>query len=167
MAGFLLFLRAYWKYLVVAAAIGVIYLWIHGLYADRTAAIADRDKAVKELADFVADVESKGKIAQARADAIKAADITKKEKADDELKKARTDAATANAGWLRERQKRADSGFVPGAAACPGVPTRAAFDRAELERALRDFDTGIQGLVDEGSGAIISLDNAKRWAQSP
>lgn len=89
--------------------------------------------------------------------------LKRKEEAD-----AQNSAALATlAGTIKRlRDARSGSGFVPQAAACPGSPERAGFDRAELERALRTFDQEVQGLVDEGSRAVVDLDTAKKWAQS-
>ena len=64
----------------------------------------------------------------------------------------------------RLRDSSASASLVPSTAACAGSTTVAAFDRAELDRALREFTEGVQGLVAEGEQAVIDLDSAKGWA---
>ena len=54
--------------------------------------------------------------------------------------------------------------FVAAAPAGSRSVDLACFDRAELEQALRDFDTAIQGLVDQGSADAVGLNVARRWA---
>ena len=65
-----------------------------------------------------------------------------------------------------KRLRDANSGpsLVPTAASCAGSTEVAAFDRAELDRALREFTAGVQELVAEGEQAVIDLDSAKGWA---
>ena len=65
-----------------------------------------------------------------------------------------------------KRLRDANSGpsLVPTAASCAGSTEVAAFQRAELDRALREFTAGVQELVAEGEQAVIDLDSAKGWA---
>lgn len=111
---------------------------------------------------FVTEVRVKGEAAIALAKAKEKSDRERKEKSDAENLKT---VAALTADVKRLRDKRAGGSFVPGAAPGAGRADLAAFDRAELERALRAFDAGIQGLVDEGSATVINLDTAKRWAK--
>ena len=120
------------------------------------------DAAMVKFDEFKGQVAAEGKAAQERATAQTLADKQRKESADATHEKAVADLNARIAGL---RNARAGSSFVPAAATCPGSPERAGFDRAELERTLREFDTGIQKLVDEGSRAIADLDSAKSWAQ--
>jgi Tfp pilus assembly protein PilV len=113
--------------------------------------------------------EYRTQVAQA---AQAAAEQALKKTVEDERKKEAADAenlrlhAALDVTAKRLRDARRDSQFVPAAASCPDRPSSAAFDRTILERALRDLDTEVQGLVDEGSRAVIDLDTAKRWATS-
>lgn len=120
----------------------------------------DAEKA--EFATFKGGVEALGLAAKDAADKKKAADRKRKEDADAENKRLAANLAIA---LKRLRDERAGSGFVPPAAAGSASPDRATFERAELERAIRSLDSGVQGLVDEGSAATLSLDTAKRWAR--
>ena len=116
-----------------------------------------------EYVTFKAEVAAEGKQAQERAAAQALSDKKRKETADESHKQT---VAALDIAVRGLRSARVGASFVPSAGACPGSPARAGFDRAELERTLREFDTGVQGLVDEGSRAVIGLDNAKVWAQS-
>ena len=75
-----------------------------------------------------------------------------------------TTIAGLNADIKRMRDDRARSRFVPAAPAGSRSVDLACFDRAELERTLRDFDTAIQGLVDQGSADAVGLNVARSWA---
>jgi len=115
-----------------------------------------------KAAKFEAATEALGKAQAQRSKEINAHNLQLKQEADNENK--RTTAALL-ADIKRLRNARASGSFVPGSASAPASPDRATFDRAELEQSIRDFDTGVQGLVDQGSQAVIDLDSAKRWAQ--
>lgn len=91
-----------------------------------------------------------------------AADQKRQEQADAENKRT-IDAFRADIKRLRNA--RAGSRFVPAAATSASRPDLACFDRADLERSIRGFDLGVQGLVDEGSATTVNLDTAKVWAQ--
>ena len=113
---------------------------------------------------FVATTRTAGEAAQKAATLREAADKSKKEQADAENNRTLDRLRADN---QRLRNTRAGSSFVPAAAPGTGRPDIACFDRPELERALRGFDLGIQGLVDEGSAATVNLDTARGWAQRP
>jgi hypothetical protein len=84
-----------------------------------------------------------------------------KARIDVENAKLRDDLAAASE---RLRIARASSSFLP---AIPGVAAGATVtaDRAGLEAALRNFDTGVARIIDEGNGAVVDLNAAKQWAQ--
>jgi len=65
---------------------------------------------------------------------------------------------------IKRLRDSAGPSLVPATASCSGSTTVAAFDRAELDRALRNFTEGVQELVGEGQQAVIDLDSAKGWA---
>jgi len=122
-----------------------------------------RLEAVKqEYATFKAEVKATGEAAQKVADAQKAADKAKKENTDAKHKKAVADLADT---IKRLRDSRPSGDLVPAAPANSRSPEVAAFDRAELSRAVRTFDTEVQGLIDEGAKATVDLNAAKEWAK--
>ena len=110
---------------------------------------------------FVGTVKAEGDAAKKLADATAAEDKRKKESSDHEYE---TTIASLRADVKRMRDDRARSRFVPASPAGSRSVDLACFDRAELERTLRDFDTAIQGLVDQGSADAVGLNVARRWA---
>lgn len=145
------------NYLRIALLVFVVALFPLG-YMKGCSDEKERFDAFKES------VAAVGKAQEERTKERTAADKAAKEKADEENRVAR-DRLLATIGKLR--RERAGSSFVPAAPSCPERPASACLDRAELERALRNLDAGVQGLVDEGSKAVTDLNTAKRWAQGP
>lgn len=111
---------------------------------------------------FVQTTKALGEAAQKAATALEARDKQRKELADAEndrlILRLRTDIK-------RLRDARPGGGFVPAAGAGSLRPDLACFDRAELERALRALDLGVQSLVDEGSATAVDIDTARAWAR--
>lgn len=126
--------------------------WVQGLRLDAVKA---------EYAGFVATTKAQGEAAKKLADATAAEDKRKKESSDHEYQ---TTIASLRADVKRMRDARAGSRFVPAAPAGSRRVDLACFDRAELERTIRDFDTAIQGLVDQGSADAVGLNVARSWA---
>ena len=126
--------------------------WVQGLRLDAVQA---------EYDGFVATIEAQGEAAKKLADATAAEDKRKKESSDHEYQ---TTIASLRADVKRMRDARAGSRFVPAAPAGSRRVDLACFDRAELERTIRDFDTAIQGLVDQGSADAVGLNVARSWA---
>lgn len=126
--------------------------WVQGLRLDAVKA---------EYAGFVATTKAQGEAAKKLADATAAEDKRKKESSDYEYQ---TTIASLRADVKRMRDARAGSRFVPAAPAGSRRVDLACFDRAELERTIRDFDTAIQGLVDQGSADAVGLNVARSWA---
>jgi hypothetical protein len=122
--------------------------WVQGLRLDAVQA-------------FVATTEAQGEAAKKLADATAAEDKRKKESSDHEYQ---TTIASLRADVKRMRDARAGSRFVPAAPAGSRRVDLACFDRAELERTIRDFDTAIQGLVDQGGADAVGLNVARSWA---
>ena len=122
--------------------------WVQGLRLD----------AVKAV---VATTKAQGEAAKKLADATAAEDKRNKESSDHEYQ---TTIASLRADVKRMRDARAGSRFVPAAPAGSRRVDLACFDRAELERTIRDFDTAIQGLVDQGSADAVGLNVARSWA---
>ena len=141
--------------------IGVALL-VAGLGAAVKGQTSRLDTVRQEYAEFRAEVRAMGEAAQKAADTQKAADKLKKERADAYNKKV---VADLNTTVKRLRDERAGSDFLPPTPAGSRSPETAAFNRPLLERAIRDFDKGVQGLVDEGSKAVIDLNTAKDWVK--
>lgn len=126
--------------------------WVQGLRLDAVQA---------EYDGFVATTKAQGEAAKKLADATAAEDKRKKESSDHEYQ---TTIASLRADVKRMRDARAGSRFVPAAPAGSRRVDLACFDRAELERTIRDFDTAIQGLVDQGRADAVGLNVARSWA---
>lgn len=126
--------------------------WVQGLRLDAVQAKYD---------GFVATTKAEGEAAKKLADATAAEDKRKKESSDHEYQ---TTIASLRADVKRMRDARAGSRFVPAAPAGSRRVDLACFDRAELERTIRDFDTAIQGLVDQGGADAVGLNVARSWA---
>lgn len=128
--------------------------WVQGLRLDAVQAKYD---------GFVATTKAQGEAAKKLADAQAAEDKRKKESSDHEYQ---ATIASLRADVKRMRDARAGSHFVPAAPAGSRRVDLACFDRAELERTIRDFDTAVQGLVDQGSADAVGLNVARGWAAS-
>ncbi len=126
--------------------------WVQGLRLDAVQA---------EYDGFVATTKTQGEAATKLAEATAAEDKRKKESSDHEYQ---TTIASLRADVKRMRDARAGSRFVPAAPAGSRRVDLACFDRAELERTIRDFDSAIQGLVDQGSADAVGLNVARSWA---
>lgn len=122
----------------------------------------ERDIARAEYSEFRREVAIAAQAAAEQALKKTIADQKRKEEADADNLRLRGDLDLLT---KRLRDARASSNFVPAAPSCPDRPDSAAFDRTLLERALRTLDSEVQGLVDEGSRAVIDLDTARRWAK--
>jgi hypothetical protein len=111
---------------------------------------------------FVAEVKAKGEAAQIASDAQKKSDQLKKEAADHE----NSNALATLAGTIGRLRIATDSrgSVLPPAPASSVSPAIACLDRAESERAFRDFLAEARGLTEEGDKATIDLNTAKLWA---
>jgi len=124
---------------------------------------SSRLEAVKaEYAGFQAQVKAAGEVAQAKAKAKEAADKQLKEKIDNENKTLRANLAAAS---KRMSDARTSVRFLPAPTTGTVSPTVTA-DRAGLEDALRNFDSAVARLVDQGDQAIADLNSAKQWAKA-
>lgn len=71
------------------------------------------------------------------------------------------DAALAR---LRTEQARPRGGFVPGATGTTADSRKVCYDRAALDAALRNLDTGVSQLVNQGDLAVIdAITLLKAW----
>jgi hypothetical protein len=87
-----------------------------------------------------------------------------KKEADDAYKTKFGSVVTRNRALLAKLRKDTGGSVLPPVPAGAASPDRAAFDRAELDRALREFTSGAAELIGEGDKAVIGLDTAKGWA---
>ena len=116
----------------------------------------------KDYYTLEADVKAKGEVAKAQAKAKEAEDKQKKEAADAENAKT---VIALTADNERLRQQRATRSYLPPASPGAGKPETACLNRADAERAIRDFVEGAGRLAEEGDRAIVDLNTDKRWAQ--
>lgn len=116
-----------------------------------------------EYAQFQTGVKTLGELAAKAAKKREADDKLNKDKADAE-NKATVARLRADLKRLRDARPRGD--LVPSAPTGSPSPERAHFDRALLERALRDFDSAVAQLAAEGDEARVNLDTAKKWADT-
>ncbi len=149
------FFLLYWKQIALAVAFGLLAAYA-GLQR------VEKDAIRAEYAEYRTKVAEAARAAAAAALQRTIADEKRKEEADEENLRLRT-ALAATTRKLRDA--RAASSFVPPSAPGASRPEVAAFDRAELERALRELDQEIQGLIDEGDQAVIDLNTARNWAR--
>ena len=120
------------------------------------------DAVQSKFDGFVATVKAQGEAAEeAKRKQVKI-DKLNKEQTDAQIKR---DLDRLRADNQRLRDERAASRFVPATASPAGSPDRACFDRPQLESAIQLFDSEIQGIVEQGSEAVIKLDAVKVWAQ--
>lgn len=111
---------------------------------------------------FVSQVERLGKEAKEKAKQVEAQDKLRFKKAEDEIKKLRSD----NDKFKRLRDSDTRSRRLPEAPKDSVRPDLSCFDRTALESAYGELVKELRGLADEGTEATIGLDTAKRWIQS-
>lgn len=148
----LLLSKTTWLVLTIAIPTGVAWIQTNRLA-----------KVKQELVEFRAAVAAAGQLAEIQTKTKTKQDQTLKESVDAKHKK---DVAALSATIIRLRNERASSSFVPPSTTPSSGADVAAFDRPELERAIRSLDTGVQGIADEGSAATLDLNTAKAWASS-
>ena len=103
--------------------------------------------------------------AETQARAKETADKKAKEKADAEHQAA-VASLNASIAKLRADADRRRAYFLPPAAPSACGTDIAAFDRTEYLRAYGNLVEGLRGLANEGTQAVVDLDNAKAWAQN-
>jgi hypothetical protein len=84
--------------------------------------------------------------------------VKNKKKADEENLRLKSDLATAN---KRMRQSVASRDFTGGA----GSAETACYDRAKLDRAIREFASEVGALIERGASQELDLNTAKQWAR--
>jgi len=115
-----------------------------------------------KAARFEAATEALGKAAQTAKATKEKQDKLNKEQTDAQIKR---DLDRLRADNQRLRNERARIRFVPDTASAAGSPDRACFNRPQLESAIQLLDSEVQGIVEQGSEAVIKLDAVKVWAQ--
>lgn len=110
---------------------------------------------------FVAQVTADGAIAKTLAEAAAAKDKREKELSDHEYE---IRIAGLTADNKRLLNARSSTRYVPAAPVASVRPDIACFDRANLERALRQFDEATSGLIGEGDADAVALNVAREWA---
>lgn len=101
---------------------------------------------------FVSEVERLGKEQELNFKA-------KKQKADDELKKLKS----VNNDLSKRVRDNASTSFVQPSTAT-GKPDLACYESTSLNDAIRNFATGVSGIIEQGQSAVTDLNNAKQWA---
>lgn len=93
------------------------------------------------------------------------------------LRKALTDKRDRNhatevnnlRSYIAERERRllddANASFVPVLPGSASVSKEACYDREAVDRAIRRFASGVQGLVGKGQGAVNDLICGQGWAE--
>jgi hypothetical protein len=158
-------------------------LWIAGTIAVAAAATGAAgawtvqgfrlDAARAEYAAFTTQVKAAGDVQNVQTKAEDGANQQRKEKADGQNTEAKRGLVVhyAAARKLRVERARAGSGLLPSAPAGAPDPARACFDRAALDRGLENADgvlqEGAEKILHRGDAAVVDLNTAKTWAQSP
>lgn len=141
-------------------------IWLHGCHTGESRQAHKTALVKAEYKGFVDETKRLGKDARDKAEREKAADKLNKERTDEESARSLT-ALRADRDRLRKSAGPVGR-IVPAAAAAADRPDRITFDRAELDReireALENFRTATRGIVDEGAEARLKLDAAIRWA---
>lgn len=120
------------------------------------------DAVKQEYAAFQANVKALGEVADKQARAKEKADIATKEKIDADHKKT---VATLLAESRRVRDFNSSRGGLSGIPASPSRPDLACFDRAELDTAIRLYQSDLLGIAEKGAQATLDLNTGKDWVK--
>jgi len=123
--------------------------------------VAHCEKVKSNHANFVAELRQQAQDQERRNKERADQEKNAKEQADEDTKR-NLDQLHATVARLRNAA-RSNPSLVPTASSCAGDTSTAAFDRIELDRALRNFTEGVSVLIGEGEQATIELNGAKRW----
>jgi len=146
---------------IAAALVGFGAVGASKYYAPRLKALQS------DFDQFRGGVEALGKAAAQKAKETDEANRKRKQDADKENAAAVAALRSTIAGLQSERAKRGSAGGFVSQPAPDALGLKlACYDSAKLDDALRKLDSGVQGLVDEGSKAVTDLDSARRWAAS-
>jgi hypothetical protein len=143
---FLPFLLANWQLI----ALGLLIATAYGFYL--------HCQSIKsEYSTFKAEVKVRGEEQERITKEVIARNQKEKERAD-EMYKRNLARLERDIKRLRDSSNRS---VVPPAPAEARDPSRATFDRAELDRTLRSFIDGTTDLIGEGAKAVEGLDSLK------
>lgn len=150
---------------------GTITLWaalgaalvIAGLGIALKVQTARLDAVRSEYAGFVAQVKANGDAQIAKNKAKEAENKAIKERLDNENKDLRAKLA-ANAERLRNAINSRSGGLstLPVATVRPDL---ACFDRAELDTAIRLYQSDLLGIAEKGATATLELNTGKVWVK--
>ena len=147
------FLLAFWKPIALILVIG-------GLVAYGSLQTHRLASCKQEFAAFQAQVKALGDIAEAKARAKEKADLTLKGKIDNENSKLRNDNAALAKRMRESSAGRSTVSYLPASAKRPDL---ACFDRAELDTAVRRYQSDLLGIAEKGAAATVDLDSGKAW----
>ena len=152
-----------WLLLIVLAG-AAVGLWYAYQTIDSRGYARGKAEVQAQFDTFKNETAEMGRKAQAAVDKRAADDQARKEKADVENKDLRRELDVRRK-QLRDKRARPGGSLVPAPRA--GAPSAEAitFSRSKLDRALREFETGVEALVGEGAEAVVDLNTAKKWAQ--
>lgn len=157
----LTFLLGNWRLLIMG-----ILLLIVGIQTWRLDRAEKREEAVRaEFAEFKGGVAALGAKAQKEALERERRDVERKEKADADHAKTKSDLNAVYAAYRSLRDQRSGGGGLSSPAPSASSPERICFDPTQFRAALRRLDEGILGIAQTGDQAIADLDTAKKWAR--
>jgi hypothetical protein len=120
------------------------------------------DTVKREYAAFQAQVKAAGEIAEQKARAKEKADLAIKRNLDNENKLLRNNLALES---KRLRELNSSSSTVSQLPVATVRPDLACFDRAELDSAIRLYQSDLLGIAEKGAQATLDLDTAKSWVR--
>lgn len=115
-----------------------------------------------EFQTFKSEVKRLGKEAEIKVKLTEAANLRKKEQADESLRKLRI----VNDDLSKRLRDNAGSSFVPPTGSVTGKPEVACFNQSSIDSAIKRFAERVTGITEQGQSAVDELNNAKSWSQS-
>ena len=163
-AGLTAFLLGHWRAIGALALAVALYGYVSLLRHERDAAEAEAAQVRGEFATFKTNLQALAETARRERAAQELADRQRKEKADEDHKKA-VAALDARLGELRHQGDAARSAFLSAVAAATRRAETAEEFGANFERAYRKLVEDLRGIGNACTKAVADLDNAKGWAQ--
>jgi flagellar biosynthesis GTPase FlhF len=137
---------------------------VYGVHS-YNAAIEGKSAAEHAFNRYKADVEAREKQALKDKDRIEKENEAKTKRSNEDLKRARSELASANDGWMRLAKSRAAERYLPSPAPDSPSPDRAVIERSEFESAMERLDARGAELAAQGDRYRVDLDEAKKDAQ--
>jgi hypothetical protein len=145
-------------YAAIGAGVVILGLWAWGTYkSHRLEAVEDEYERFKGVTQAIGQIykdKAKAKEAEYKA-------LTKRT---DDAHKKDTANLRADADRLRQ-QLNSGGGGVSGIPPNPERPDLICFDRAELNTAIRQYQSDLLGIAQKGAQATLDLDTAKSWVR--